>query len=73
MIGRAEMFVVVNIPVVQLQEQPARERQLVVFVAAMCTLETEDVAVPATRPLDVGDRDEWLRLHGAPRSAVRRR
>ena len=56
-------MMVLHIPSVQLQDQPALGDQPFILTAAMRALTTQQTLVPATARLNVTHADEWLWMH----------
>ena len=58
-------MVVVDAPVVKLENQRAVPHQPLIFGTAVRALAAEEALVPAATRLDVSHRDQWLGTHGA--------
>jgi hypothetical protein len=54
---------VVNRPVMELEDQSPVEIQALVFGTPMAALTVQQLLIPATAELHILDADEWRKLH----------
>jgi hypothetical protein len=56
-------MVLINIPLVQLKNQPAVRKEPLILTPAMAALAAKKTLVPATARLDIAHANEWLWIH----------